>query len=127
MTPSFQLSVLSLALLGLANPAWSQTIPAQAAPSAGQVLRDLQLAPSAAPQAVPLQRIEQTPDLAQKGEATVTIKAIRITGNTEVATSQLQPLVADLVGTQQSLTQLNTAARRITAYYRNQGFAVARA
>ena len=80
---SFPLSALSLALLGLANPAWSQTAPA---PNAGQVLRDLQLAPATLTPPVPLQRIDETPDLAQAGEATVTIKAIRIAGNTEVAT-----------------------------------------
>ena len=125
--PSFPLSALSLALLGLCNPAWAQTTPAQVAPNAGQVLRDLLPPPATLTPPAPLQRIEQTPDLAQKGEATVTIKAIRITGNTEVATAVLQPLVADLVGTEQTLTQLNAAARRITAYYRNQGFAVARA
>jgi len=124
---SFNLSAVALALCSVGNVAWSQALPPQPAPNAGQVLRDLQQAPAAAQQVAPLQRIEQTPDLAQQGEATVTVKAINITGNSEVATAQLQPLVASLVGTQQTLSQLNAAARRITAYYRNQGFAVARA
>ena len=125
--PTFPLSAMALALCSVNHLAWSQTVPVQPAPNAGQVLRDLQLAPATAPQAAPLQRIEQTPDLTQRGEAKVIVKTIRITGNTEVPTSVLQPLVADLAGTEQSLTQLNTAARRITAFYRNQGFAVARA
>ena len=125
--PTFSLSAMVLALCSVNHLAWSQTVPVQPAPNAGQVLRDLQLAPATAPQAAPLQRIEQTPDLTQRGEAKVIVKTIRITGNTEVPTSVLQPLVADLAGTEQSLTQLNAAARRITAYYRNQGFAVARA
>ena len=118
------LSAVALALCSASPLAWSQTAPA---PNAGQVLRDLQLAPSAAPQAVPLQRIDETLDLAQAGEARVLVKTIRIIGNTEVPTDLLQPLLADLAGTEQTLTQLNAAARRITAYYRNQGFAVARA
>ena len=125
--PTFSLSAMALALCSVNHLAWSQTAPVQPAPNAGQVLRDLQQAPATAPQAAPLQRIDETPDLAQRGEAKVIVKTIRITGNTEVPTSVLQPLVADLAGTEQSLTQLNTAARRITAFYRNQGFAVARA
>lgn len=120
------MAVAALALFSL-SPARAQTAPVQPAPNAGQVLRDLQQAPAAAPQVAPLQRIEQTTDLVQQGEATVAVKAINITGNSEIATSQLQPLVAGLVGTQQTLSQLNASARRITAYYRNQGFAVARA
>ena len=121
-----RVAVAALALCSL-SAAQAQTTPTQPAPNAGQVLRDLQQAPAAAQQVAPLQRIEQTPDLAQQGEATVIVKAVRITGNSEIATAQLQPLVSSLVGTQQTLSQLNAAARRITAYYRNEGFAVARA
>jgi hemolysin activation/secretion protein len=92
------------------------------------VLRDLQQArPAAPPQSAPLQRIDETADLSQQGEAKVMVKSVAITGNKEIPTDQLQPLVANLVGSERSLTQLNAAARRITAYYRSQGFAVARA
>jgi hemolysin activation/secretion protein len=120
------LSALTSALLvALQGGAWAQTPPA---PDAGQVLRDLQQAPPAPmPQSSPLQRIDETADLSQKGEARVMVKSITINGNKEIPTEQLQPLVAGLVGAERSLTQLNAAARRITAYYRSQGFAVARA
>ncbi|MCZ8285956.1 MAG: hypothetical protein O9353_10930, partial [Bacteroidia bacterium] len=123
---SLPLSTLTSALmLALYGSAWAQTPPV---PDAGQVLRDLQQArPAPPPQSAPLQRIDETADLSQAGEAKVMVKSIAITGNKEIPTEQLQPLVASLVGAERSLTQLNAAARRITAYYRSQGFAVARA
>ena len=118
---------ICMALCG-GHAAQAQVTP----PTAGQVLRDLQQTPiSPATNAGYLQRIEEVQDSAQTAnqatDAQVTVKAITITGNREVATAQLQPLIANLVGTQRSLAQLNAAARRITAYYRSQGFAVARA
>jgi hemolysin activation/secretion protein len=123
---SLPLSTLTSALLlAIYGGAWAQTPPV---PDAGQVLRDLrQATPAPLPQSAPLQRIDETADLSQKGEAKVMVKSIAITGNKEIPTDQLQPLVSGLVGAEQSLTQLNAAARRITAYYRRQGFAVARA
>ena len=124
---TFCLSALGLALLGLCTPASAQTAPTLAAPNAGQVLRDLRQTPHVVVPVAPLQRIEETADLNQRGQARVLVKTIRIAGNTEVPTSALQPLVADLIGTEQSLTQLNAATQRITAYYRSQGLAAARA
>jgi len=120
-------SALLLALCG-ASSAWAQTPGTPAAPDAGQVLRDLQQAPGLAPAPVaPLQRIENNADVTQDPQGKVLVKSIVITGNHEIPSAQLQPLVANLVGTERSLAQLNAAARRITAYYRAQGFAVARA
>lgn len=121
---SLPLSTLASAiLLATHGGAWAQTPP-----DAGQVLRDLRQAPGLPPQqAAPLQRIEESPDLSQQGQAKVLVKSIAITGNQEIPTAELQPLVAGLVGAEQSLSQLNAAARRITAYYRSKGFAVARA
>ncbi len=114
----------ALALSG-AGSAWAQT---PSAPDAGQVLRNLQQAPGLAPaQVAPLQRIDESTDPSQGPQGKVLVKAINITGNQEIPTAQLQPLVASLVGTERSLAQLSAAARRITAYYRAQGFAVARA
>jgi hemolysin activation/secretion protein len=121
---SLPLSTLASAvLLAIHGGAWAQTPP-----DAGQVLRDLRQAPALPPQqAAPLQRIEESADLNQKGEAKVLVKSVAITGNQEIPSAELQPLVAGLVGAEQSLSQLNAAARRITAYYRSRGFAVARA
>jgi hemolysin activation/secretion protein len=101
---------------------------AQAVPDAGQVLRDLQQAPAiAAPQAAPLRQPRTAAEAAQEGAVKAMVKSIAITGNQELPTTELQPLVADLVGREQSLSQLNAAARRLTAYYRSRGYAVARA
>ncbi|MES2512227.1 MAG: ShlB/FhaC/HecB family hemolysin secretion/activation protein [Pseudomonadota bacterium] len=103
----------------------AQTAPT---PDAGQVLRGLQQRPSpAVPQAVPLQRIDEAAVPAPGDQARVLVRSVVITGNQEVPASALQPLVSDLVGSEQTLAQLNAAARRITAYYRRLGFAVARA
>lgn len=121
--PCFPRSAVALALCSACNLVWAQNT----VPNAGQVLRDLQQAPSApALQAVPLQRIEEGQDPGKAGEVRVLVKAIVITGNSEIPLAELQPLVAGLVGKEQSLAQLNVAARRITSYYRNKGFAVAR-
>ena len=112
---------ITLALFGLA--AQAQTIPT---PNAGQVLRELQVPAPAAPIAAPAARVE--PALATTDNSTkVLVKSIVITGNQEIPTSDLSPLVSSLVGSEQTLAQLNAAARRITNYYRSRGFAVARA
>ena len=119
------LSAVTLALCAMGTAAWAQTLPA---PNAGQVLRDLQQAPViTAPQAVQLPRSETAPDTANKDEVKALVKSVAITGNQELPITELEPFVADLVGKQQSLTDLNAAARRITAHYRSRGYAVARA
>ncbi len=116
-------SAVLLALYG--GSVLAQTAPA---PNAGQVLRDLQQTPSpAVPQAVPLQRIDESATPVPGDQAKVLVKSVVITGNQEIPSAELQPLVASLVGSEQTLAQLNAAARRITAYYRSKGFAVARA
>src|SRR3982750_4241200 len=117
---SLPLSALTSAvLLAVHGGAWAQTPPG---PDPGQVLRDLRQAPALPPQqAAPLQRIEESADLSQKGEARVLVKSVAIAGNQEIPAAELQPLVAGLVGAEQSLSQLNAAARRITAYYRSRG------
>ncbi|MDP2816983.1 MAG: ShlB/FhaC/HecB family hemolysin secretion/activation protein [Polaromonas sp.] len=113
---------ITLALCSLA--AHAQVTPA---PNAGQVLRELQTPSPALPSAVPAPRTEPTVDTAASNATKVLVKSITITGNQEIATSELTPLVSSLVGSEQTLSQLNAAARRITAYYRARGFAVARA
>lgn len=101
----------------------AQTIPT---PNAGQVLRELQTPPAAAPSAAPALRATPAAD-ASGSQAKALITSIAITGNQEIPTSELLPLVEPLIGSEQTLAQINAAARRITAYYRTKGFAVARA
>ncbi len=123
--PFYQTSLARAAALTLCSlGVQAQTVPA---PNAGQVLRELQTAPVAAPIAVPALRAEPAADAAAANQTKVLVKSIAITGNQEIPTSELTPLVSSLVGSEQTLAQLNAAARRITAYYRAKGFAVARA
>ena len=115
-------AALALCSLGAAH---AQTAPA---PNAGQVLRELQVPAPAAPAAAPpVQRAEPAADATSGDQTKVLVKSIIITGNQEIPTSELTPLVSSLAGSEQTLAQLNAAARRITAYYRSRGFAVARA
>jgi hemolysin activation/secretion protein len=118
------LSALTLALLNSA--AVAQTVPV--APDAGQTMRELQ--PQLAlpvPQAVPPLRVEGAPAGANADDARFLVRSFQISGNAAIPTAGLQALLADLVGGQQSLVELNAAVARITAYYRERGYAVARA
>ena len=111
---------------------------APVAPDAGQTLRELQQLPDLTPPPPePKLRIEEqlhidesVPDNSKGKKADDTrflVKAFRISGNTEIPTSKLEALVADLKGTEHNLAELNVATARITAYYRARGYAVARA
>lgn len=117
---------VALALWALCAGVHAQT--AAVPPTAGQVLRELQTAPVLSlPQAAPLPQLDNPLAAATPGEATVQVGSIVLTGNQALSTAELQALVGDLPGTEQTLAQLGAAARRITAYYRAHGFAVARA
>ena len=115
-----QTITLALWVIGAAQ---AQTIPT---PNAGRVLRELQVPAPALPNAIPAPRAEPAPSNTDNSTK-VLVKSIVITGNQEIATSELTPLVSSLVGSEQTVAQLNAAARRITAFYRSRGFAVARA
>lgn len=118
---------ISLALSSLAVSLAQAQTPALVPPTAGQVLRELQVPAPATPQIEPVQRAEPAQAAEDPNAAKVQVKSVVITGNQEIATAELTPLVSGLVGTPQTLAQLNAAARRITAFYRTRGFAVARA
>ena len=123
---AFKPQRVALALFSLTylqSAAQAQTVTA---PNAGQVLRELQAPAPAVPNAVPAPRAEPTLDTTDTSTK-VHVKSIVIIGNQEIPTSELTPLVSSLVDSEQNLSQLNTAARRITAFYRARGFAVARA
>ena len=117
------LSTLTLAML----QSWA--VYAQTAPNAGQVSREAQQQPAQAlPQAAPTLRVEGVPaSSASSNDVRFVVKSFQISGNTAIPTPELQALLSDLVGNQQSLLTLNGAAERITTYYRSHGYAVARA
>lgn len=107
----------------------SVTSSAQTPPNAGQILRELQQQPElTAPKAGPSVEVEERAlSTAVGDETSFDVKTILISGNTVIPTATLQSLVADLEGRSRTLKDLNTATARITAYYREQGYPVARA
>jgi hemolysin activation/secretion protein len=110
---------------------WAQSAPPlPTAPDAGQILRNLQspLAPNPGQLQAPPPQSQQAPAATAADEQTkVLIKSIRLSGNQDIPSATLEGLLTGLIGQPQSLAQLNNAARRITNYYRAQGYAVARA
>jgi hemolysin activation/secretion protein len=106
----------------------AQAAPVQ--PDAGQTMREIQKQPQlTVPKVVTPLRLEG--ELVPKGfenkDVLITVKSIRIEGTTIFSVSELDPLVADLIGPQHSLAQINAGVARITAYYRTRGYVVSRA
>lgn len=60
-------------------------------------------------------------------EVKMMVKSIRVTGNTVIATAELEALLADLIGREVTLAELNDATARVTAYYHEHGYIVSRA
>ncbi|NIE56310.1 ShlB/FhaC/HecB family hemolysin secretion/activation protein [Burkholderia sp. Ax-1735] len=83
-------------------------------------------APAAPELAVPSARDEPAPAAAEEGPR-VSIRAFDIEGNQAIDTTRLRPLLADLVGRDLNFAELQQAAGRITTYYREHGYVLARA
>lgn len=136
MTPQFaklrnpsRSSALSLAV-ACALGAWGVSAPAfaQTQPDAGQVLRENRARPALpAPAAAPGLRVEEPPAGSIDSSIRFTITQVRVTGSTAFTAEQLAAVVSDLPGPGRSLADLEAAARRIGVYYRERGYAVARA
>lgn len=107
-------------------------------PNAGQLLPSVPLTPAPvsgkAPVLVPpAEKSSATPG----NDTRISVSQVRITGNTVFSEAQLQALIAPelaadgeadgSVGRQFSFAELQTLAERITAYYRDQGYLLARA
>ncbi|MFY9260449.1 MAG: ShlB/FhaC/HecB family hemolysin secretion/activation protein [Gallionella sp.] len=120
----FSPSLLMLALLSSLS-----AYAAPVAPDAGQTIRELQNQPVFTPPAkaaTPLQLEAESKRTAGGDAVRIEVKAVRVTGNRVATTAELETLVADLVG-ERSLAELDAGAARITAWYRQRGYAVARA
>ena len=121
-------------LIGFALAAslvYGQAACAQAVvPDAGQILREQQRPPDLKPP-----RSGPSLDIENKDQAKppasdagrIQVRGFRVTGNTVFSSTELLALVADLAGAERSLAELNAAAARITAHYRERGYPVARA
>jgi hemolysin activation/secretion protein len=106
----------------------AQTAGAQQIPNAGTLLQQNQ--PPKQP--VPSTNgtgltIEQSNGSALPATAPFEVSRIEIEGNTQFDSATLHALVADVEGKSLNLTQLGETADRITAYYHDHGFPLARA
>jgi hemolysin activation/secretion protein len=120
-----RLAVFTMTVLASAI---AQAAPVQ--PDAGQTMRELQKQPLlTVPKVVTPLRLEgePVPSGFENKDVLIAVKSIRIEGTTIFSTSELDPLVADLIGSQHSLAQINAGVARITAYYRTRGYVVSRA
>ena len=120
-----RLSIMTLALLSS-----FAVHAAPVAPDAGQTNMMLQKDPALlVPKVIPSLHIEG--GNSRKGEAAGTVrfavKAIHVKGNTAFGSQALEALVANLAGGEHSLNELDEGAARITAYYRDHGYVLARA
>lgn len=118
--------VLALAALALAGASPGR---AQQAPDAGRLLEERK--PPAAPprrSEAPVLREEPIrPAMRAQAGTRFHVARIRFSGNTVLDETELQPLVADVVGAPRTLGELEAAADRVTARYRELGYFVARA
>ncbi|WP_420105036.1 ShlB/FhaC/HecB family hemolysin secretion/activation protein [Herbaspirillum huttiense] len=117
---------VSAALLLVSHAAWAAGpgVPADA----GSLLQELQPSPSTAP--LPNQpdlRIESKDSAALPSSAPFLVREIRIVGNTAFDTATLHALVADQQGKTLTLPDLGALAARISSYYQQRGFPLARA
>jgi hemolysin activation/secretion protein len=120
----FVLSSLMLALLsGVAYATPTR-------PDAGDNLREVQKQPLPLPTPsapAPVRVEEQKSKAAASGGVKVAVKKVQVTGNAIYTSAELEALVNYLVGGEHALSDLDTAAQRITAFYRQNGYIVAHA
>lgn len=124
-TKQFSRSALTIILLSSLS-----AHAAPVAPDAGQTIRELQKQPELnPPKAVAPVRLEG--EVAPKGPANndvrIVVKAIHVSGNSVFTAGELEVLVANLIGGEHTLAELDQSTARITAYYRERGYLVARA
>lgn len=96
-------------------------------PDAGQVLRDnerRQLPPANTTR--PSLIVPDEKDAAADPGQALDVRHVRLEGMVSLPREELEPLIADLQGKPVTLGQLREGARRITQYYRERGFIVAR-
>ncbi len=99
-------------------------------PDIGTTLREIeQQRPAAPAPSRAALRVDATarPALEAGPGVTFALSSVRISGNTAFEDVELLPMVDGLAGRRVSLADLRAAAARITAYYREHGYPVARA
>jgi len=117
-------SVIALCLLLSGSSAF-----AAQPPDAGNILKNTQESESKAPVAPPpsitvQEGVEQPPAV---GGQTVTVTRFHITGQDVFQENQLTALLSDSLGKELTLAELNQRVGRISQYFRDRGYLVARA
>lgn len=103
-------------------------LAAQRVPDAGQALRESRPPARAVENRPPLELPTETPSrLVSPSQGRVRVKDFRISGNTLVSTEELSGLVRNLAGQELDFADLQAAAARLTACYRQHGYLLARA
>jgi len=101
---------------------------AQTAPDAGTILQEVRpVTPPPPSPADPGLTIEQNPASASADTTPIAVSRINIVGAALIDTARLHALVADAEGQSVTFAQLGALADRITAYYREQGYTLAKA
>jgi len=121
---AFVPAVLLIASLSVsAAPASAQSLP-----DAGRLLDNIQppaQLPKSGAEALP-PPVPRAP-LQLPADIKIHVEAVRITGAQAFTAARLQDLLADLIGGEHSLAELEQAAMRITQHYRQAGYLLARA
>jgi hemolysin activation/secretion protein len=112
----------------LALAIWCHAAIAAEPPSAGSILQGIR-PPSQVPAkpATVLPEEPERPAMRAGPSVRIEVKGFRITGARAFPEAELQKLLADSVRKALSLTQLQDLAARITRYYREHGYLLARA
>jgi hemolysin activation/secretion protein len=121
-TWSLAMQAALITLAAASGAAWSQALPA-----AGQVNRDAGM-PSTSRDTAPVNVTPFSSGPAVTAAAvSVKVEGIKFSGNRTIASSELEPLVADSVGQTLNLAGLDKLADRVSRFYRSKGYTVARA
>ena len=121
-------SLLSVALLATGDTLANQALAA-VAPDAGQVQQGLDQKPLQLPerQSIDLNLPDTPSDQAQSTGPSLQVTGFVLEGNSAIPNEQLLPLLDDLKNRTLTLGQLQAATNRITRFYRERGYPLARA
>jgi hemolysin activation/secretion protein len=117
--------IICAACTGLGGVAQAQIVP-----DAGSILRQQEQKPLEVPTrpAPTIKQDEPAKPAPKPGDTPhFMLKGFRVTGNTVFAESELTGLIREYVGRDATFTDLEQAAARISRYYREHGYMVARA
>lgn len=119
-------TVMVLMCLMVSSKAWSTTILGSANP--GVMLKDVETTSPQPKASTPKFSMPTRPPMnAPVGNMKLALTRFNITGNTVFSTQSLNHLVADMAGTKVAFADMLRAANKITNFYRDAGYLVARA